>query len=114
MNVVAVLLVFIDQHDGPLSVRPFDGVGGDERVAGAIGDVRDGRKYLVEAVGLQPFVVDQLADEELRQWLVDGVIGLDGEHAEGSGRVVAAVLHLQRKVVEVIDATSPLLRNEPI
>src|SRR5882757_6702424 len=66
---------------------------------------------MVAAIRLQPLLVDHLADEELRQRLVDGEVGVDGEHAEGPGGVVAAVLQLQRKIVEVVDAASAVTQK---
>src|SRR5690349_7692157 len=105
---VAVLLVLIDKHDGPLAVGPMVGIGGDESVAGAISDVGGGGVELVCAFGLEPFVVDELRNEELRERLVDGVVGMNGKHPEGSGGVVASMLELQRKVVEIVNAAAAI------
>jgi hypothetical protein len=56
-------------------------------------------------------VIDQLRDEELRERLVDREVGVDGEHAESAGGVVAAVLELQWKIVEVIDAAAAVVQE---
>src|SRR5258707_472932 len=77
-------------------------------MSSAIGDVGGGGEYLVNAICGEPFVIDQLADEELRQRLVDGVVGMDAEHAEGTCGVVAAALPLQREIVEVVDTAAAI------
>ena len=108
---MAIFLILIDEHDRPLSIGSLDGIGRDQRVSGTVADVRGGRKHLVGAIGLQPLLIDQLAREELRQGLLDGVVGMNGKHAERSSRVIAAVFQLQRKIVEVVDAAAAIAKK---
>ena len=65
------------------------------------------RKHaMFPASRLRPFQIDQLRHEKLRQRLLNLVIRIHREHAKGSGRIVAAVLHLQRQIMEVIQAVA--------
>src|SRR5580700_10049483 len=59
---------------------------------------------MLAAVGLRPLRVDELRHKKLREWLLNFVVRVYGEHAERSRRTVATGLHLQRQVVEVINS----------
>ena len=51
-DAMVAVLIFIDEHDGPLTIGAMVGIGRDERVTGVIGDVRAGWEDLVWAFGL--------------------------------------------------------------
>src|SRR6266853_5967670 len=62
---------------------------------------------MLSSAGLGPLQVDKLRHKELRQRLLNLVGSIDREHAERPRRTVAAGLHLQGQIVEVINALSP-------
>lgn len=69
---VRIFLVLIDDEERPLAIRAMDGVGSDERVAGAISNVAFGVEEMVFAAArLHPLEIDELAGEELRERLLD-------------------------------------------
>jgi hypothetical protein len=51
-DAMVAVLIFIDEHDGPLTIWSMVGIGRDQPVTGVIGDVRAGWEDLVCAFGL--------------------------------------------------------------
>src|ERR1035437_4169074 len=103
-DAVSVLLVATDDQQRPLAIGTLQGVSSDEFAASAVVDVGLGRiKLMLSAARLSPLQVDELRDKELRQRLLNLVGSVHREHAEGARRTVAAGLHRQGQIVEVIN-----------
>src|ERR1039457_5981025 len=82
---VCVVPVLVNDHDGPLSIRALDGVGGDQYVAGCVAYVAGCAKEQVRGVyWLDPFLTDYLRGEILREISSDCVSFIDIEKAERS------------------------------
>src|ERR1039457_3044064 len=80
---VGVVPVLVNDHDGPLSIRALDGVGGDQYVAGCVAYVAGCAKEPVCGVyRLHPLFADYLCREILREISRDFVILIDIEKAE--------------------------------
>src|SRR5438552_5400329 len=105
-----VLLVFVDQHHCPLTIRPKKSIRGHQGVAGGITNVAGRRKHFVPSIPrLRPLLSDQLTGEVLRGVLFDLIVGVHREHAKcAHGAATAAVqAHWQiMKVVKPISARS--------
>ena len=72
---VVVVVVFVDQHDGPLPVGPFDGIGRDQDVPILILHVARYFEELVNGIdGLYPFLGNYLRRQILRGIIRDVVI----------------------------------------
>ena len=65
-----------------------------------------GKYVMFAAAWLHPLQVDQLRHKELRQRLLNLITGVDGKHSKRARRAVAARLHLQRQIVEKVNAFS--------
>src|SRR6185437_8705477 len=107
-DTMLVLLVFVDQQNGPVSIGPQNRISGDECVPHAIVDVARGAEQPMLAVArLQPLQIDELTVEILGERLFDLQIVIHDEKSERADRTAAAGLrgqrpHWQRYVVEVI------------
>src|SRR5579864_718281 len=78
----------------------------------AIADVAPGRKYLILGVRrLDPFQVDHLRREELRERLLNLIVLVDCEQIEAARRIVAAVLHLQWQIMEEVQTLSAAIQE---
>src|ERR1700730_1853308 len=110
-----ILLIFIDDHQGPLFVGSQNGVGGDEIISDEVLDVAGGREDLMlTATWLDPFKVDQLSGKELGIGLLDLIVGSDREHAEGAGRcATAGARHFLGSVMEIIDGFAACFEKSP-
>ena len=88
-----VLLVFVDQHQSPLTIRPKKSIRGHQDVARGITNVAGRRKHFVPSIPrLRPLLGDQLTGEVLRGVLFDLVIRVHREHAKGAhGAATSAV-----------------------
>src|SRR6202041_2686677 len=72
-----------------------------------------GKDKMISPAGLDPLQIDQLRDKKLRQTLLDLVVDIDREHTERSWRIIAAVLHLERQIVEKVNAIPPRVKKRP-
>src|SRR5579864_3333779 len=96
-----MVMIFVDEHDGPLAIGTMQGVGGDQRVSLGILYVA-GRKIetMFSIFGLGPLLRDELRGEELRCGLADLVMFVGHEKvirapaigAGGMGRRVRKVV----------------------
>src|SRR5215469_4543532 len=99
-----MVLVLVNDEQGPIAIGPLDRIRGYEHMAGTILDVAGGRVHAMHlAAGLQPLKIDQLAGEELSERLVDLVIGAHCEHPEGAAGIVASRMHSHGNVMEVVE-----------
>src|SRR6266851_6485307 len=102
-HTVRILLIPVDHHEGPLPVRTPQRIRRYQRVACSIRNVAlRGKHQMLAVARLHPLQVDELRGEELGERLLNLVAGVNREHPERPGRVVAAVLHLQRQIMEEI------------
>ena len=70
-----------------------------------VGNVARGREYLVQLrPGGDPFQIDELRNEELRQRLLDVVLAVDTEQPKCPGRVVASVFDRQWQIVKEVQS----------
>src|SRR5258706_11738307 len=101
---IRVLLIFVDDQQGPLSIGPQHGISRHKRVARSVADVAGGRKQLVSAVaGLDPLQIEQLANEILRQRLTNLEFLIGGEKAKRSGRTVVPAADRFGHVMKIVD-----------
>src|ERR1035438_8613932 len=62
---VCVVLVFVNDHDGPLSIRALDGVGRDQHVAGCVAYVAGCAKKPALRHGREPTVSPPVSWDEV-------------------------------------------------
>src|SRR4029434_5399851 len=83
VNSLRVLLILVDQHQRPFSVRAQKSIRGHKRVSCPVLYVARARKYFVFAVAwLYPLLGDQFPSEVLRCWLLKFVVLRRCKHAE--------------------------------
>ena len=101
---MVVVLVLVDQHDGPLPIGPFDGVRGYQGVAILIPHVAGDLVELVNGIhGLHPLFGDHLRRQILRRIVSDAIVLVDREEAAAppAGVPKLEVLSRQRDIVFV-------------
>src|ERR1700722_16533125 len=102
-----ILLISIHGHDGNRSIRTLHSVGRHQLMPRAVGNIGPRGEYPVFTTArLRPLQIDQLRDKKLREWLLNLIIRIDGEHSKGSRRTVASRLHMQGGVVKTIKTLS--------
>src|SRR5258708_9088737 len=88
---VRVFLVLVDDEQRPLPIGPKRRISGNKKVACSIPNVASSRENLVRAVtGLDPLQIEQLADEELGERLLDLEVCVSAEKIERSGGAVVS------------------------
>src|SRR5678815_2072972 len=76
-------------------------------MAGRIHDIASRGKHPMRAVsGLHPFLINQLAGKELRDWLFYLIIRIDIKKSKRSHRTIAAVIKTGRKIVEIVEGVA--------
>src|SRR5215469_1179321 len=103
------LLIFVDEHQRPLSIWAQHGIGCNQKVSGSVVDVTRARKNTVlTAPWLDPFQINDLAREKLRSRLLNLILPVHREQAEATRRrSMTAEGFSQRNVMEIIDGIPP-------
>lgn len=78
---VRILLIFVDQHQRPLTVGSLYCIGGHQRVSGRVVDIDVRWEYRVFAASwLHPFQVNELTGEVLRSGLQNLILTVNCKH----------------------------------
>src|SRR5207249_8940591 len=82
-GLMGIELIFVDQHQCPLTIWPKQGICRYQDMSGGVGNVAGCWEHFVNGgPRLRPFLRDQLTREVLRGVLLNMEVGIGGEHAE--------------------------------
>src|SRR6266542_13129 len=80
-----ILVILVDQHQRPLSIRPEHGIHRNQNMPlGILNIARGTEKAMLSILRLRPFLRQHLCRKKLRRALLDEVIMVGCEHMIGS------------------------------
>ena len=96
---VLVVLIAVDQHHRPLSVRTLDRIGCDQQGPGSVGHITRNFEEFVRGIhGLHPLLGDHLGSHVLRRIADQLIVFVDQEQR------ICAPVSRRRHVVEIISS----------
>src|SRR6266851_4705710 len=102
-----IQLVFVDQHQSPLTIRPKKSIRGHQNVADGITNVASRRKHFVPSIPrLCPLLGDQLTSEVLRRVLFDLIVRVHSEHAKCAHGAATAAVEARWQIMKVVKPIS--------